>query len=83
MNKNTIKFPQYRKMSNDKAFYKITSKKTFEEIQLIGDKAVIHQFTAEQYPEMLRILDMLEMDNDWFLPLSENEYEEILKRVDL
>ncbi len=78
MNNNTMIFPQYRKMSNNKTFYKITSSKSFEEIQLIGEKAVIHRVVAEQYPEMLRIQDMLSMENDWFFPSNEDEYNAII-----
>ena len=83
MNNNAMEFPQYRKMSNDKAFYKITSDKTFDEIQIIGKKAVFHHVIAEQYPEMLRIQDMLNMDNDWFLESNEVEYNEFLVLLEI
>lgn len=53
-------FPQYRKLPNDKVFYKIIDNTHFEEIQLVGKKAFHHLIHAKQYPEMLRIKDMLE-----------------------
>ena len=53
-------FPQYRKLSNHKSFYKIVSKEFFEEIQLVGAVRVKTQTTATKYPEILRINDMLD-----------------------
>ena len=53
-------FPQYRKLSNHKSFYKIVSKEFFEEIQLVGTVGVKTQTTATKYPEILRIKEMLE-----------------------
>ncbi len=83
MNKKTMDFPEYRKMKNNKAFYKIINEKEFDEIQLIGNKAKLFHIVAEQYPEMLRIQDMLKMDNDWFLEFNENEFNDVLKKHDL
>jgi len=53
-------FPQYRKLSNHKSFYKIVSKEVFEEIQLVGTVRFKTQITATKYPEILRIKDMLD-----------------------
>ena len=83
MNKKTMNFPQYRKMSNDKAFYRIISEKEFDEIQIVGNKANLFHIVAAQYPEILRIQDMLKMDNEWFLEVNENEFIEVLKKYDL
>ena len=56
--KNTD-FPQYRKLSNLKCFYEILNERHFREVQLIGLRVVLHDIRAEQYPEILRIMDML------------------------
>ena len=53
-------FPQYRKLSNHKSFYKILSKEVFEEIQLVGTVSMKTKTTATKYPEILRIKDMLD-----------------------
>ena len=53
-------FPQYRKLSNHKSFYKIVSKDAFDEIQLVGTVSIKTTTTATKYPEMLRIKDMLD-----------------------
>lgn len=58
MDKNTD-FPQYRMISNGKAYYEIINNEEFIEVQVIGKKKWIHTVKATQYPEKLRIMDML------------------------
>jgi hypothetical protein len=76
MNKDNF-FPQYRKLSNEKAFYKIVDERNFEEIQLMGSKKTFYKTRAEQYPEILRIQDMLNCLDDLFITISETEWEEL------
>lgn len=59
MNGLAVNFPQYRMLSNGKVFYKIISMEEFVEIQFLGEKKMIFRMKAEQYPEKLRIMDML------------------------
>ena len=68
-----MKFPQYRKLSNHKSFYKILSKEVFEEIQLVGTVRMKTQTTAKKYPEIVRIKDMLDCVSP-FETSSEAEY---------
>jgi len=75
MDKNTH-FPQYRKLSNGKTFYKIVDERTFEEIVLLGVKKMYFKTSAEKYPEMLRIKDMLELEVP-FLMATEEEYSAV------
>lgn len=72
IDKNTD-FPQYRKLSNEKSFYKIIDERRFEEIQIMGSQHMVYNTTANQYPEMLRIKDMLELIEPFVLS-SESEY---------
>lgn len=67
-------FPQYRKFSNDKVYYKIIDNRNFEEIQLMGTKVFIHKINAAQYPEMLRISEMLSLKLDGIIMSTEAEY---------
>ena len=53
-------FPQYRKLSSRKVYYKITSLSTFVEVQFIGEKKVEYNFTASKFPEKIRIQEMLD-----------------------
>lgn len=61
MHKNTD-FPQFRKLSNDKVFYRINSDRHFTEVQFIGTSKMIFQCEAKQYPEILKIQDMLNLE---------------------
>lgn len=67
-------FPQYRKTSNNKNFYKILSDDQWEEIQLIGKRAFYYNFTATQYPEMLLLKSILDCDGN-YEPSSVQEFE--------
>lgn len=66
-------FPQYRKLSNDKVFYRIDSIAEFTELTLFGNRSLVHNVKAIQYPEKLRILDMLKC-GDPFLESTEIEF---------
>jgi hypothetical protein len=67
-------FPQYRKLSNDKVFYRILDDRHFDEIQIIGTKAQLRNVVAEQYPEILRIQDMLSYGIPGFVASNEEEF---------
>jgi hypothetical protein len=56
--KNTD-FPQYRKLPNNKAYYRINSDRDFDEVQVLGSKILRYHHDAKQYPEILRIISML------------------------
>lgn len=71
--KNTD-FPQYRKLSNEKVFYRIRSEREFDEIQLMGSKAFWFSMTAEKFPEILRIQDLLNISEESILHSSEAEF---------
>lgn len=71
--KNTH-FPQYRKLKNGLRFYKINSVVDFEELQLVGEKVFHFHFIAEQYPEKLRIMDMLDETSEHYTTLLETDW---------
>lgn len=78
MNDKGRDFPQYRKLFNEKAFYKITDDRHWEEIQLVGSRVMTYSFTAEKYPEILRIQDMLDFAEGYLICTKES-YEALLK----
>lgn len=73
MNDKNTDFPQYRKLSNDKTFYKILSDRLFEEVQLMGTKVLRYSVEAKQYPEILKIQDMLQLEEPYLI-ISEEEF---------
>lgn len=67
-------FPQYRKLEGFGRYYKIADERSFEEVSLIN--GTIHRsfIEAKQYPEMLRIQDML--NESWsFRTMSDEEIQ--------
>lgn len=71
-------FPQYRKLSNEKAYYRISGDRHWDEIQVIGSKAVFHSVQALQYPEMLRIQDMLNLEGGFYVLSTAHEFEDVM-----
>ncbi len=67
-------YPAYRKLSNNKSFYKILSESEFEEIQLVGSSLIKTKTQAQKFPEIIRIKEMLSLVGP-FLKSSVKEYE--------
>jgi hypothetical protein len=76
--KNTD-FPQYRKLPNNKAFYRINSDRDFDEVQVLGSKVLCYHHDAKQYPEILRIMSMIACEEP-FLKAESTEFEGYNKR---
>lgn len=68
-------FPIYRKLSNDLRFFKIENDRLFHEKQKLGSKVLNYTIEAKQYPEMLRIQDMIALDG--FTEASPEEFENL------
>jgi hypothetical protein len=67
-----MNFPQYRKLEGFQRFYKILDERTFVELAFVNGKPVQSCVEAKQYPEMLRIQDMLNCE--WsFREMKEEE----------
>ena len=67
-------FPQYRKYKNIETYFKIISEKKFEELSLLGNKFVKYSIEAKQYPEMLRITDVLHCEDGIWEVVEEKVY---------
>ena len=66
----------YRKYFNETSYFKIESPTLFEEVQMVGKTKHKIQVKAKQYPEMVRIKDMINcMDNLW-IEIDETEYQQ-------
>lgn len=79
MNKDTF-FPQYRKLANNFVFYKILDDRNFEEIQLMGTRILKYKFEATKYPEIVKIMEMLDLTNSIYLHASQEEWEDLSTR---
>jgi hypothetical protein len=72
-----MKFPIYRKLINNKVYYKIVDTKNFEEIKLIGSKVTYSKTTANQYPELLLIQDLIGCAAEYFTTSSQEEWDNL------
>jgi hypothetical protein len=70
-----INFPVYRKYKNNKSYFKIIAPNLFEEIQLIGNKKIVKQIEAKQFPEKVFIHDLIFNYSLMAEAISYNEYE--------
>lgn len=75
-------FPQYRKLSNEKVFYRIRDDRNFDEIQVIGSRAMWFSMEAKQYPEILKIQDLL-AESEGFVLSSQIEFEELMEKYNV
>lgn len=76
-----IKYPQYRKYLNGKAYFKIISATEWEEVQLIGSKHILHQFTVNIMPDRNFIYDItFDYKNNWE-KITEEEYQSLKFKV--
>ena len=71
-------YPEYRKLSNNKSFYKIHSEYSFEELQLLGSSVMKMIINATKYPEIMRIKDMIDCEP----PFEMSTAEEFLKHIE-
>ncbi len=77
MSDKVTDFPQYRKLSNEKVFYRIRDDRNFDEIQLIGSRATWFSMEAKQYPEILKIQDLLNASEGLVLS-SREEFDTLM-----
>ncbi|PWL28109.1 MAG: hypothetical protein DCO96_09025 [Fluviicola sp. XM-24bin1] len=82
MSHKVTDFPQYRKLSNEKVFYRIRDDRNFDEIQIVGSRASLFSMEAKQYPEILKIQDLLSLA-EGFLESNEDEFNALLKQYNL
>lgn len=67
-------FPQYRKLEGFQRYYEIRDDRTFVEVTVMNGKVNSSVITATQFPEMLRIKDMI--NQEWnYRPMEEAEID--------
>jgi hypothetical protein len=69
-------FPQFRKLSNEKSYYRIDSAQELTEIQRIGEKYTVHRLLARILPEKLLIADLLAADSGNYVKIGAEEFRQ-------
>lgn len=75
-------FPAHRRSSDGRHYYRILAPDLFEEVQFIGSRKLFHRVQAGQYPERLRIAEML-AGSDHYRPIDAAEWERVAEGLDL
>lgn len=83
MSDKVTDFPQYRKLSNNNVFYRLRSNRDFDEIQVIGKTARMFSMEAKQYPELLKIQDLLSLSMIGYELSSAEEFEFMREKYNL
>lgn len=71
-------YPVYRKLNGFNRFYKIVSDKQFIEAISKGADFTFQEIIATQYPEMLRIQDMINCEFN-FIEMNQEEIKSVFK----
>lgn len=69
-------FPQFRKLNNNKSYYRIDAPDRFVELQQIGKKWTKFEFKVDQFFDLMRVNDMLQ-SNAPFVLSTRNEFNAI------
>ena len=72
-------YPYYRKLTGLDTWYKIVSETEFHEVKRFGERLVVEVIIAEQYPEKLRIQDMIEADGEHYTKSESEAFENFVK----
>lgn len=75
-------FPQYRKLKNELSYYRIEDENRFTEIQVVGKRKMKFEIYATQYPEKLKILDMINCEFPYF-KIDQGEFDEWFNNSDI
>ena len=72
-----ISYPQYRKYSHERTYFKIISESEWEELHVNKDKVRVHSFIVKILPDRNFIYDMtFDYERNW-VKIEEWEYEKI------
>lgn len=67
-------FPQFRRYTNQKSYFKISASDSLLETQVIGQRFDTHQLKAKILPERNFIADLLTQAHEGIEVISEKEY---------
>ncbi|OIQ31697.1 MAG: hypothetical protein BM555_05145 [Crocinitomix sp. MedPE-SWsnd] len=67
-------FPYYRKLIGKDIYYKIVSDEEFHEITKVKGRLNVELVMAIQYPEKLRIQDMITCHGNYYEKVDEKHY---------
>ncbi|MEX0812774.1 MAG: hypothetical protein WD048_11210 [Chitinophagales bacterium] len=77
-----MKFPLFRKYSNEKSYFQINDENSFTELKsLPGDQWETNDFHANNYFDRLYIEQLIEAEPAHFVAIEAEEYNSIKSRL--
>jgi len=70
-------FPVFRQLGDLQVLYKIIDDRNFIEYRKVGSKWIIHEVIATQFPEIMRIRDMISLEKP-FLELCQEDFYQMI-----
>lgn len=83
VSEKSISFPQFRKYSNNKSFFKIEDNRAIDEVYYIGKKAYFQRTAIQTFVERNLVEELLNFDGIHILKIHEETYENALAEVEL
>jgi hypothetical protein len=77
--KDKDNYPLYRKYSDNKTWFKITSSSTFEELKILGIYFSMHSFQAAILPDRNFISDLISCATEGIVEAEEESYLKTLE----
>lgn len=75
-----MKYPVYRKYSNNKSYFKVLDENHFEEIQILGSRYLLYSFEAKILPDRNLMHDMIEMSGGGWEEIDAEAYERLREK---
>lgn len=73
----SFSFPQYRMYTNGASYFRINSMEHFDEIKKMPFGFTHYSFQVRILPDRNYIHDMLNCDNNYWVEISESEFETV------
>jgi hypothetical protein len=70
-------FPIFRSLENHLVFYRISSESEFTELKITGNYYSINSYYASQYPEKLKIREMILNEDKSLIEIDEKEFNRV------
>jgi hypothetical protein len=74
----SVPYPVYRCTADGRHYYCIEAADRFTELQAVGNRWLIHRVTASAYPEIVRIMEMMEGGQGRYKELLHEEWQRIM-----
>lgn len=77
-----MNFPQFRKLKNNKSYYRIDSAEFLTEVAVMGNSYMIHEVHAKILPDRNLLRDLLHNEGGHWVEIDEKEFDSFLSQCE-